>query len=388
MAEGLAEGPRVRLQGLSSSQYNGKTGTLGAWSKIKGRYVVTLDEDGKNVRVKPQHFVLLGVEDTTKATTTDPQHLLHTAHLRKLPVFNLDRTNVPHFFPDEALSSRFADAEGYVQVAANGEIVVGCCSLKRSGKGRVGFALLISETMLDLIGLGHDICDKMWAAGSNQNKLLPFLQSVGRDKNKLNAFSAVMTSCMTIFEYSRRFCAGPSSPANELCWIAARKLKSGGWQTVPRFIAKRYVTPSEVEGGNRKCCEGRYGTEENVFQSIPMCEKCAICDQKKREGKGGSCSSDRGPMVWCPTCLITGWCSRKCRKRMKKSHTHICKDISRSLQFLGLSAVCYCCGSSSTSEGVQLKLCRKCKVAKYCSPECQKLDWDRNHRTTCRSYRM
>ena len=386
----ISAGTRVRLKGLSASQYNGKTGTLGAWSEAKGRYVVTLDEDEQKVRVKHVHIVLLeGAVDQEELPASSSQQLLHTAHLSKLPVVDateLDAGRVPQIFPDGALRDPAAISQH--AIVANGPIGVGCVSLKRKGKGRVGFALLISESLLDLIGLGHNLADQVWLAGPNQNKLVQLVQSVGGDPNRHLALTYVINCCATMFEYSRRFCASASSPANELCWIGARKIKNkGGWQIFKRPFTKYHRTiPSEIEGGNRKCCEGRYGNGDE-FQGTPLCEKCASCDQKKREGKGGPCSSDRGPMVWCPDCLITGWCSKKCRRKMKKAHARVCGDIANSLQFLGLSAVCYCCGSSSTTEGVRLRLCRKCKVAKYCSAECQKLDWDRNHRKTCRSYR-
>jgi hypothetical protein len=36
---------------------------------------------------------------------------------------------------------------------------------------------------------------------------------------------------------------------------------------------------------------------------------------------------------------------------------------------------------------LKLALCRLCKVAKYCSKECQKDDWEKNHKKACKAYR-
>jgi len=43
------------------------------------------------------------------------------------------------------------------------------------------------------------------------------------------------------------------------------------------------------------------------------------------------------------------------------------------------------CGRKSCPDGSKLKLCRKCKVATYCSKECQNKDWISTHRNQCPS---
>lgn len=45
---------------------------------------------------------------------------------------------------------------------------------------------------------------------------------------------------------------------------------------------------------------------------------------------------------------------------------------------------CFCC--EKQEEEVTFKLCGKCKVAKYCSRECQLQDWKKQHKRACASY--
>ena len=56
----------------------------------------------------------------------------------------------------------------------------------------------------------------------------------------------------------------------------------------------------------------------------------------------------------------------KIQRTINRTHTHTHTHL-----YLLLPV-----GSSSTTEGVRLRLCRKCKVAKYCSAECQKSSQD------------
>jgi hypothetical protein len=44
---------------------------------------------------------------------------------------------------------------------------------------------------------------------------------------------------------------------------------------------------------------------------------------------------------------------------------------------------CNKCGAVSTKAGTPLLKCNACKMARYCSSDCQKLDW-RQHRPICK----
>jgi hypothetical protein len=44
---------------------------------------------------------------------------------------------------------------------------------------------------------------------------------------------------------------------------------------------------------------------------------------------------------------------------------------------------CFKCGAATTKTGTPLLKCNACKTARYCSSDCQKLDW-RQHRPICK----
>ena len=49
--------------------------------------------------------------------------------------------------------------------------------------------------------------------------------------------------------------------------------------------------------------------------------------------------------------------------------------------------VCFVCKSDKTSiEGAKLLNCSKCRVAAYCSKECQVMDWKAGHKFDCKGY--
>ena len=47
--------------------------------------------------------------------------------------------------------------------------------------------------------------------------------------------------------------------------------------------------------------------------------------------------------------------------------------------------VCFSCGKEQLAQQLLLK-CAKCKVAAYCSKECQVADWKKKHKLACASY--
>jgi MYND finger len=64
--------------------------------------------------------------------------------------------------------------------------------------------------------------------------------------------------------------------------------------------------------------------------------------------------------------------------------TELCYSISDDHE--ESSSVCFVCEKSSTTDN-PLKLCGQCKVAGYCSKECQIQDWKRRHKgVVCSSY--
>jgi hypothetical protein len=44
---------------------------------------------------------------------------------------------------------------------------------------------------------------------------------------------------------------------------------------------------------------------------------------------------------------------------------------------------CWDCGAKSCNDGSMLLRCAKCKMAQYCSAECQKRDWKNSHKQLC-----
>ena len=371
---------QVRLQGLKEgSRYEGLTGVLGAWDEENQRFIVTLDchlgpnrlkyIECQQVRVKKENIARITPEEDA---TANRQKKLHTAHVGSMPVVDINSLTAGHLqtFSSDTLADPFTGT---------------CCVSLSDGDNRVGFGLLISVVLLDHIGLGRGLADDFWRDGPDAEKIRRRMDSVSGQTNRagnvVDQLQYVAQLCMGVFEFTRRFSANTITGINQFCWIGVDKIDEHTWRAAPsvgRHWIFHTVVPSELEHGNRKCCAGKFGYAGHGTEE--RCLKCVEC-------KGGACKSERGPMIWCDKCLVIGWCSNKCRKRMKESHAAMCDLVTSTNNMLGLSAVCYCCGVSSLTDGVLLRLCRQCKVAKYCSRECQQLDWERNHKTTCKKYK-
>ena len=46
--------------------------------------------------------------------------------------------------------------------------------------------------------------------------------------------------------------------------------------------------------------------------------------------------------------------------------------------------ICNACGKESHMEEKKFHCCKNCKSAYYCSPECQKYDWENGHKENCK----
>lgn len=49
-----------------------------------------------------------------------------------------------------------------------------------------------------------------------------------------------------------------------------------------------------------------------------------------------------------------------------------------------VESVAKCCGFCGRSRGlIALQVCSKCRIVRYCSKDCQRLDWAQNHKVAC-----
>lgn len=169
------------------------------------------------------------------------------------------------------------------------------------------------------------------------------------------------------------------------------------YEAVPRDNMLLLEMDTNGGSGGRqhiKCClagvhhkgNGEDGAGCGTCGSVRLKTGC-FSDSRTAGEKGCCLNRERGPTIWCPKCLINGWCSKKCRKKNIAYHNDSCDVASDCLELLGLSSVCYTCGASENTPCIKLALCRLCKVAKYCSKECQKDDWEKNHKKACKAYR-
>jgi TPR repeat protein len=99
----------------------------------------------------------------------------------------------------------------------------------------------------------------------------------------------------------------------------------------------------------------------------------------------------------CGACLLTHYCGPDCQKAHWKSHKIACKELQRDMRedlaapwfkhvvaavkrsFSAVSETCASCDR----EDVETFVCEPCGVVTYCSVECQRKDWRREHKVAC-----
>ncbi len=101
----------------------------------------------------------------------------------------------------------------------------------------------------------------------------------------------------------------------------------------------------------------------------------------------------RGTAVKCTNCSLQ-YCSRRCRRKDRERHFVAgCKNLNITAKILGgnpaIPAVDedprWCCAKCNR-RGIQTRVCGRCKKARYCCKECQRLDW-KSHKPDCLRHR-
>lgn len=145
----------------------------------------------------------------------------------------------------------------------------------------------------------------------------------------------------------------PPLPLGELGieFIAGR---AGG--TRGTFRIEFSVLPADSAGGIACSRPGCSRTESELGRRMKKCARCGVANY---------CSDECASAHW-----VTG-------------HKVVCREQTTTLvRPRDPLTTCARCGTEAP-EGQQLKVCGRCKQAKYCSKECQRAHWGGMHRMAC-----
>lgn len=110
----------------------------------------------------------------------------------------------------------------------------------------------------------------------------------------------------------------------------------------------------------------------------------------EKEGSQSCICGAQSKLMACSRCKKTGYCSKACQIQDWPEHKQMCKEQSSQKSagnsdkdrtgVNGNAGVCQFCGASGP-----VKTCKGCKMATYCSRDCQRADWGSGHKLNCRN---
>lgn len=128
-------------------------------------------------------------------------------------------------------------------------------------------------------------------------------------------------------------------------------------------------------------------TQTKNYYIIFCSEKCLVLHRRRSKGNCNNCNNPLKKTIFCSGCRTAEYCSAKCQKEhWEISHKENCKEYGKETRAYmyaqKLKRSCYNCFKSSSTEDYMK--CSGCKITYYCSSECQKEHWEKEHKLQCK----
>ena len=129
--------------------------------------------------------------------------------------------------------------------------------------------------------------------------------------------------------------------------------------------------------------------EDSVEKSAEAIDGITIHDKKEKSGSACVSLEHEKVNIVRPKVKQPKTVKPKSKEQVTHSHSEA-NLLTFSRQKLALihcdydPKFCNSCGKQGTSQELALKNCSKCKVARYCSQQCQTKDWVKRHKTDCK----
>lgn len=123
---------------------------------------------------------------------------------------------------------------------------------------------------------------------------------------------------------------------------------------------------------------------------------CSVpCEVKGKEQLSYTCSNcdktiktfeEKNNTLVCAACRLARYCSRECQvAHWKSTHKEYCKEIVSSRKPLFFDkANRFTCSNCYKKSSRELKRCTGCKKTHYCSTACQSEHWKKEHKKICK----
>jgi hypothetical protein len=120
-----------------------------------------------------------------------------------------------------------------------------------------------------------------------------------------------------------------------------------------------------------------------TFCSIPCRIKMQkLCGNKKR---CNFCGKHIEHISKCSLCREAAYCSEECQKfDWSRDHKEMCKILRNGRKTTCTESTKYTCANCSKQSTKEFERCSQCKKVHYCSEKCQKLHWKKEHKAVCK----